>query len=313
MDRLKLENQRLRTQAEQGRRLQVLFDIREQVPLPTIAAQVLSAGSAETARIILIDKGTDAGLKPDLPVLVADGVVGKVLHVFDNTAQVLLITDPYSGVAALVEGSRVHGVVKGTNRRVCIMEYVQNEEEVREGEIVYTSGEDQIFPKGLPVGVIVETRPGLEFRQITVEPLARLNQLEEVLVILEAGGDVEEFPVKRTTEENQPVAPASEEAAEPAEATTVAQPADSLSPPEEGSQQEVAVPQPRAPITAAGPPPEPASPSRPIPEPVMGESTELAVPPPSQQAPDPAPLPPSVGPSAEQSLADPPPPPAPTD
>jgi rod shape-determining protein MreC len=163
-----------------------------------IAAQVLSGGSSETARIVLIDKGSGAGLKPDLPVLVADGVVGKVLHVFDSTAQVLLITDPYSGVATLLGGSRVHGVVKGVNRSELLMEYVPNDEDVRNGQVVYTSGEDQIFPKGLPVGVVVNAAPGLEFQQINVQPFARLNNLEEVLVILQSGGDVGEFPMRST-------------------------------------------------------------------------------------------------------------------
>ena len=199
VDRLKLENQRLRAQAEQGRRLQVLFDIRQQLPLPTVAAQVLSAGSSETARILMIDKGASHGLKPDLPVLVPDGVVGKVLHVFSDTAQVLLVTDPYSGVASLLEDSRVHGVLKGRNQPDCIMAYVPNGEEVRAGQIVYTSGDDQVFPKGLPLGVVLEARPGPEFQQITVRPLAQLNRLEEVLVILQSGGDVGAFPMNSSS------------------------------------------------------------------------------------------------------------------
>ena len=128
MDKLKMENQRLREQAEEGRRLQVLFNLREQVPPPTVAAQVLSTGASETARIVLIDKGANAGLKPDLAVMVADGIVGKVLHVFPNTAQVLLVTDPYSGVACLLEGSRVHGILKGQNKPVAILWYVPNGE-----------------------------------------------------------------------------------------------------------------------------------------------------------------------------------------
>lgn len=199
IDQLKLENQRLRAQAEQGRRLQVLFDLRQQLPLPTVAAQVLSAGSSETARIVMIDKGADDGLKTDLPVLVPDGVVGKILHVFPNTAQVLLITDPYSGVASLLGDSRVHGVLKGQNKSECSMAYVPNGEDVQAGQIVYTSGEDQIFPKGLPVGVVLDARPGPEFQQIAVRPLAQLNRLEEVLVILQSGGDIGSFPMASTS------------------------------------------------------------------------------------------------------------------
>lgn len=195
IDELKLENQRLRVQAEQGRRLQVLFDLRQQLPLPTLAAQVLSTGSSETARIVMIDKGADNGLKVDLPVLVAEGVVGKILHVFSTTAQVLLITDPYSGVAGLLGDSRVHGILKGQNQPQCSLAYVPNGEQARAGQIVYTSGEDQVFPKGLPLGVVLEVRPGVEFQQITVRPLAPLNRLEEVLVILQSGGDIGSFPM----------------------------------------------------------------------------------------------------------------------
>jgi rod shape-determining protein MreC len=190
LDKLKMENQRLREQAEQGHRLQVLFDLRQQMPLPTVVAQVLSTGSSETARIVLIDKGDNAGLKPDLPVMVADGVVGKVLHVFPDTAQVLLLTDPYSGVACLLENSRVHGILKGQNKPTALLTYVPNGEQVTAGQKVFTSGEDQIYPKGLPVGVVLDARPGPEFMQVTVQPLASLNRLEEVLVILQSGGDL---------------------------------------------------------------------------------------------------------------------------
>jgi rod shape-determining protein MreC len=184
LDELKLENHRLREQADQARRLQVLFGLREEVPSPTVVARVISASSSETARMLTIDKGRNDGLEPDLPVLVPDGVVGKVLHVFPNAAQVLLVTDPYSGVACLLQDSRVHGILKGQNQAFCSLAYVPNGEEVKVGQKVFTSGEDQVYPKGLPVGEVVEARPGPEFQQVTVRPLAPLNRLEEVLVIL---------------------------------------------------------------------------------------------------------------------------------
>ena len=195
LDSMSIENQRLREQAEEGKRLQVLFDLRQQVPLPTVAAQVLSTSSNDTARIVLIDKGADAGLKPDQPVMVPDGVVGKVLHVFPTTAQVLLVTDPYSGVACLLEDSRVHGILKGQNKALATLWYVPNGEDVKPGQRILTSGEDQIYPKGLPVGVVTEVKPGPEFMQIAVRPLAPLNRLEDVLIILQSGGDVGSSPI----------------------------------------------------------------------------------------------------------------------
>ena len=185
LDAMKLENNRLREQSDELKRLQVLLDLREQVASHTLVARVIGSSSSETARMVTLDKGQDSGIEPDMPVLVPEGVVGKVLHVFPGTAQVLLVTDPYSGVACLVQDSRVHGVLKGENKPLCSLAYVPNGEPIHPGQKVVTSGEDQVYPKGLPVGVVVEAKPGLEFQQVMVLPLAPLNRLDEVLVILQ--------------------------------------------------------------------------------------------------------------------------------
>jgi rod shape-determining protein MreC len=132
-------------------------------------------------------------------VIVPGGVIGKVLRVFGDTSQVILLTDANSGIASLLESSRVHGVLKGTNRPLAKLTYVINGEPVTVGEILVTSGEDRIYPKGLPLGVVVSARSGSEFQEIEVQPLAQLNRLEEVLVILE----------REPSEEWKPVTPAS--------------------------------------------------------------------------------------------------------
>ena len=184
LNALKLENQQLLTQAEQGKRLQRLLDFKEQLPSETIAAQVISTSGTDIARLLVLDKGYKAGLLPDMAVITPEGIVGKVLRVFRNASQVLLLTDASSGVAALFESSRIHGIVKGRNRPLCTVGYVLNGEKVDVGDRVLTSGEDQIYPKGLPIGVVVEKRPGVDFQEISVLPFAKLNRLEEVLVIV---------------------------------------------------------------------------------------------------------------------------------
>ena len=184
LNQLKLDNQRLRSAAAQAERLQVLFDFQQQASFTAVAAQVIGSESAETSRLLLLDKGENAGIRPDLPVIVPDGVVGKVLHVFPNAAQVLLLTDANSGVAGLLEGSRVHGVLKGANQPLGLFAYVPDTEKVEIGDGLVTSGEDKIYPKGLPVGVVVSVRPDNNFQHIEVQPFARLNRLEEVLVLL---------------------------------------------------------------------------------------------------------------------------------
>jgi rod shape-determining protein MreC len=153
--------------------------------LHTLAAQVIGSDGSEASHTIILDKGSRAGLRPDLPVIVSEGVIGKVLRVFADTSQVLLITDANSGVASLLESSRVHGVLRGQNRPLARLTYVANGEAVEVGETLVTSGEDRIYPKGLPLGVVVSARPSPEFQEIEVQPLAQLNRLEEVLVVLE--------------------------------------------------------------------------------------------------------------------------------
>jgi rod shape-determining protein MreC len=117
-------------------------------------------------------------------VITADGVVGKILRVFKNTSQVLLINDQTSGVGSILEKSRLQGVLRGTPVGEVVLEKVMSDETVQPGEKVVTSGGDQIFPKGLPVGTVTKVSPGAElFLNIRVKPSADLSRLEEVLVI----------------------------------------------------------------------------------------------------------------------------------
>jgi rod shape-determining protein MreC len=181
---LRLEQVRLTDDAEQARRLQALLGFKEQFISKTVAAQVIGSSGSEQSRSVYIDKGTKQGIDKDMPVITADGVVGKVLRVYGSTAQVLLIDDQTSGVGALLEKSRLQGVLRGTPAGEVVLEKVMSDEQVMPGDRVLTSGGDQIFPKGLPVGTVTKVSPGPElFLNIRVRPSADLSKLEEVLVI----------------------------------------------------------------------------------------------------------------------------------
>ncbi len=185
LDRQRLLNHQLRDQAQELERLRALVSFREKTPGSTITARVIGSGVSETSRIVILNKGREDGLKPNIAVITPDGIAGKVQRVFRSTAQVLLITDGESGAGALLEQSRIHGVLKGTNGAQCRLLYVLNDEKVEPGERVLTSGEDRVYPKGLPIGVVTQVRPGSAFKEITVQPAARLNRLEEVLVVIQ--------------------------------------------------------------------------------------------------------------------------------
>ncbi len=176
--------QQLSEQAAEARRLRVLLDFKNHLPFQSVAAEAIATSPGENSSAIFIDKGADSGLTPDLAVVTPGGIVGKIIAVFPRTAQVLLITDPSSGVACILQQSRVQGILKGAGRNLCQLHYVMNEEPVPVEEAVLTSGLDQIYPKGLPVGTVIQIGQGNIYKQIVVKPAAALNRLETVVVIL---------------------------------------------------------------------------------------------------------------------------------
>jgi len=136
------------------------------------------------SRAVYIDKGESDGIKPDMAVITADGIVGKVLRAYGSTSLVLLINDQTSGVGAILDKTRLQGILRGTPAGEVVLEKVMSDEVVPAGEMVLTSGGDGIFPKGLLVGRVTKVSPGSElFLNIRVRPAADLSKLEEVLIV----------------------------------------------------------------------------------------------------------------------------------
>jgi rod shape-determining protein MreC len=184
---LALRNSKLESQAAEAQRLAALLQFRDAHPdAPLLAARVIG-GDAGAARAFYLDRGERDGVQPNMGVITPQGVVGKVLEVYSTTSQVLLLTDKNGGAGALLANSRTQGATKGTGGPLLELDYVSNEQDVPVGEIVLTSGMDHIFPKDLPLGIVTEARPGNPFKQIQVRPAARLDQLEEVLILLSRG------------------------------------------------------------------------------------------------------------------------------
>jgi rod shape-determining protein MreC len=186
IEQMRLEQVRLAEDAAQARRLQTLLAFKEQFISRTVAAQVIGSSGSDLSRTVYIDKGESAGIKRDMAVITADGIVGKVLVVYSSVSQVLLINDQSSGVGALLEKTRLQGVLRGTANGEVVLERVMSDEQVPLGETVLTSGGDQIFPKGLPIGSVMKVGNGKDlFLNIKIKPAANLSKLEEVLVLVE--------------------------------------------------------------------------------------------------------------------------------
>ena len=150
-----------------------------------VAAHVIGNGTGTGARVVIIDRGSTSGVQKGMAVITPAGIVGKVVDVYPVSSFVLLITDPTFGAGVISQKNRVHGTLKGQGHSTVQVEYVQNEEKVDQGEFFYTSGDDRIFPKGLPVGEATVVRQGRGEKEIYLTPSGFQNGLEEVLIITE--------------------------------------------------------------------------------------------------------------------------------
>jgi rod shape-determining protein MreC len=185
-DLLRMEAARYREAAAASRRIQDLFHFKERIPWPVTEAQVIGRDPSGWFESVIINKGKGAGLTMNMPVVDANGVVGRLVSVSPNYSKVLLIIDQNSAVDSLVQRSREKGIVKGLTSSLCKLDYVVKAGDVAVGDRVVTSGMDRVFPKGLPVGEVVDVEDTAWefFRSVKVKPMVDFSKLEDVLVIM---------------------------------------------------------------------------------------------------------------------------------
>jgi len=191
---LKLEQVRLRVDAEQAKRLQSLLGFSQHYIGQVVAAQVIGTSGSEQVHTLQIDRGSrNAGIKVDMPVITPDGVVGKIKDVQTFTSTVLLISDRESGAGVILQSSRLQGILRGSPQGDLHVGDIMSDEKIDVGEEIVTSGGDRVYPKGLPVGTVIQVSPDRDndpFLSIKVKPAADLNRLEEVLVVTKITGDM---------------------------------------------------------------------------------------------------------------------------
>jgi rod shape-determining protein MreC len=186
IDRLRLEQAALMEDAQQGERLQAMLDFQHKYIYTTLPAQAIGSSGSDQSRVFYLDKGSNNGLKPDMAVITADGIVGKVRDVFPTTAQVLMINDQTSGAGVILETTRIRGILTGNASGRLEVVGILADDRIKPGEKVLTAGGDLIFPRGLPVGEVerVVRDPDRDaFIDVIVKPAAHIDRLDEVLVI----------------------------------------------------------------------------------------------------------------------------------
>jgi rod shape-determining protein MreC len=169
-----------------NRRLRSLLNLEAREQHPTVAAEIVGVDPSSHFRTAIINRGTRDGVKPRMPVIQHQGVVGRVIWASPNYAKVLLLIDPNAAVDVLVQRSRVRGVVEGAGSDTLRLKYVLHNDKVIPGDVLVCTGAAGVFPKGTLVGRVrsVEEKVKGVFLQVDVEPAVDFSRLEEVLVIL---------------------------------------------------------------------------------------------------------------------------------
>jgi rod shape-determining protein MreC len=187
---IEVEARNARAALDENERLKALVQFGQDAKYKSVAARVISRDPTGWFGTVVVNRGTSSGVEVGMPVATPDGIVGRVVAASPISAQVTLITDDRAAAGAVVGQlgqSNALGVVRGVGTRGLLeMKYVSGLEQVAEGDYVVTTGQDGIYPPGLNVGSVVEVRPGSVAapHQITVKPSARLDSLQEVLVLL---------------------------------------------------------------------------------------------------------------------------------
>ena len=184
MDKLKLENQFLKAELNTADRVKALAAFEKQTPSRLVAARIIGTATTSVSKIVFLDRGSNAEVEKGMAVITPDGIVGKVLDAYPTASQALLATDPGFAAGVVSQQNHVRGILRGVGSGKCKVDMVQNEEKVDVGEMFFTSGDDRIFPRGLPVGKAAVVREGAQFKDILVYPSGLQNGPEEVLIVL---------------------------------------------------------------------------------------------------------------------------------
>jgi len=188
-DELRMALDRNRADVDEAGRLRELFDLVSRITGERVAARVIARDATVSRQAIIIDKGTVHDIHVNAAVVTPNGVVGRVIHAANLSSLVQLISDPDSAVGVIVESSRVQGIVRGWDNLSLRLEHVDESLVIEPGDMLITSGTDQIYPKGWPFGQVVELGEVEDMmKTASIRPAADLGRLEEVLCLINATG-----------------------------------------------------------------------------------------------------------------------------
>jgi rod shape-determining protein MreC len=193
MEFLQGQNAQLREAAVATERLEEVLAFKQTALPDTVAAQVIGRDATNWYRGVILNKGEQDGVRPEMGVVTPAGVVGRVVKATASSSVVLLVTDPNNAIAALVQRTRDEGIVEGTRSGRARLKYIPLLSGVQPGDRVVTSGLTGAFPRGLSIGVVthIEKEEGALFQAAELESEVDLTKVEEVLVVRAAHGEAD--------------------------------------------------------------------------------------------------------------------------
>jgi rod shape-determining protein MreC len=181
--RLQVRLQEERAQAQRAENFRQLLELRERAGVDTVAAEVIAGPATIEFRDMTIDKGSADGVQRDMAVISPAGVVGRVILSSTRAAQVQMLIDLNGAAGAMIERTRAQGLVVGQGSTLR-MDYVPGTADVKQGDLVVTSGIDKIYPKGFVIGTVEAVERGNgTYHELTIRPAVDFTRLEEVLVV----------------------------------------------------------------------------------------------------------------------------------
>ncbi|MDP2299467.1 MAG: rod shape-determining protein MreC, partial [Actinomycetota bacterium] len=171
---------------QENERLRALVEFAEERNLAKLGARVIQRPLSSWEGVVVIDRGSEDGVEPGMPIIAAQGLVGQVAEVSARSSTVRLITDQQSGVAAMIQSTRALGVMRGSVGGALSLDFVDRTMLPQVGDVVLTSGLGGVYPKGIVVGdvVSVDDRRGELYPRIGVTSRVPVDLLEEVFVLV---------------------------------------------------------------------------------------------------------------------------------
>lgn len=185
IERLEHEKNKLIEAVSENERLRELLELKSTRTDYITTAEVFARDPTNWFQILWINKGAENGIYKDMVAVTPSGLVGRIHRVLKDTASIILITDANSSVAVRFQSTRREGILEGYGMNRCRVKYIPLDEDVKEGEMVITSGLDGIYPEGIQIGYVSKVAKkgqGL-FQHIEVIPMQHLEKIEEVAIL----------------------------------------------------------------------------------------------------------------------------------